>query len=99
MLTKSIFIKTDRFSKKNICIYIIYVYICVYIYLFYDIGVPTVERNIERFSDESSKKADSDSYLDTWTDSDPTPMNSSPPKLSNNDDKKVLYIVYLRFGN
>ncbi|XP_060856298.1 phosphofurin acidic cluster sorting protein 1 isoform X2 [Metopolophium dirhodum] len=51
-------------------------------------GVPTVERNIERFSDESSKKADSDSYLDTWTDSDPTPMNSSPPKVGNNDDKK-----------
>ncbi|XP_025407381.1 phosphofurin acidic cluster sorting protein 1 isoform X2 [Sipha flava] len=53
-------------------------------------GVPTVERNIERFSDESSKKADSDSYLDTWTDSDPTPMNSSPPKISNNDDKKEI---------
>lgn len=54
------------------------------------IGVPTVERNIERFSDESSKKADSDSYLDTWTDSDPTPMNSSPPKAGNQDDKKVF---------
>lgn len=61
--------------------------------------MPTVERNIERFSDESSKKADSDSYLDTWTDSDPTPMNSSPPKIGNNDDKKVLCIVYLRTGN
>jgi len=55
------------------------------------IGVPTIERNIERFSDESSKKADSDSYLDTWTDSDPTPMNASPPKTGNNDEKKVLY--------
>lgn len=53
------------------------------------VGVPTVERNIERFSDESSKKADSDSYLDTWTDSDPTPVNSSPPKTGNTDDKKV----------
>lgn len=51
-------------------------------------GLPSIERNIERFSDESSKKADSDSYLDTWTDSDPTPMNSSPPKTGNNDDKK-----------
>jgi len=75
------------------------VYVDVYIYLFNDIGVPTVERNIERFSDESSKKADSDSYLDTWTDSDPTPMNSSPPKIGNNDDKKVLNIVYLKIGN
>lgn len=53
-----------------------------------------MERNIERFSDESSKKADSDSYLDTWTDSDPTPMNSSPPKVGNNDDKKVNYLFY-----
>ncbi|XP_050438324.1 phosphofurin acidic cluster sorting protein 1 isoform X2 [Adelges cooleyi] len=53
-------------------------------------GLPSMERNIERFSDESSKKADSDSYLDTWTDSDPTPMNSSPPKAAINfsDDKK-----------
>jgi len=72
---------------------------CINILLFNDIGVPTVERNIERFSDESSKKADSDSYLDTWTDSDPTPMNSSPPKIGNNDDKKVLHIVYLKIGN
>lgn len=64
------------------------------------IGVPTIERNIERFSDESSKKADSDSYLDTWTDSDPTPMNSSPPKIGNNDDKKVLPSTnYLYFIN
>lgn len=60
------------------------------------IGVPTIERNIERFSDESSKKADSDSYLDTWTDSDPTPMNSSPPKIGTNDDKKVIInVVYI----
>jgi len=51
------------------------------------IGVPT----IERFSDENSKKTDSDSYMDTWTDSDPTPMNASPPKTGNNDDKKVSY--------
>lgn len=71
----------------------------MYVCLFNNLGVPTVERNIERFSDESSKKADSDSYLDTWTDSDPTPMNSSPPKIGNNDDKKVLYIVYLRTDN
>jgi len=71
----------------------------MYVYIYLMTGVPTVERNIERFSDESSKKADSDSYLDTWTDSDPTPMNSSPPKMSNNDDKKVLYIVYLRTDN
>lgn len=64
------------------------------------IGVPTIERNIERFSDESSKKADSDSYLDTWTDSDPTPMNSSPPKIGNNDDKKVLFLInFLYFIN
>ncbi|XP_050531583.1 phosphofurin acidic cluster sorting protein 1 isoform X3 [Daktulosphaira vitifoliae] len=51
-------------------------------------GLPSMERNIERFSDESSKKADSDSYLDTWTDSDPTPMNSSPPKTMNIGDEK-----------
>lgn len=53
-----------------------------------------MERNIERFSDESSKKADSDSYLDTWTDSDPTPMNSSPPKIINiGDEKKVIKLL------
>lgn len=62
--------------------------------------MPTIERNIERFSDESSKKADSDSYLDTWTDSDPTPMNSSPPKIGTNDDKKVESLIkYLYFIN
>lgn len=61
--------------------------------------MPNVERNIERFSDESSKKADSDSYIDNWTDSDPTPMNSSPPKISNNDDKKVPYFKIYVYHN
>jgi len=41
-------------------------------------------------SDEGSKKADSDSHPENWTDheaSDPQPQASSPPKSG--DDKKV----------
>ena len=39
-----------------------------------------LERNLERVSDESSKRADSDSHPENWTDSDPPPPNTSPPK-------------------
>ncbi|RZF43084.1 hypothetical protein LSTR_LSTR001262 [Laodelphax striatellus] len=46
----------------------------------------TAERGLERLSDESSKKADSDSHPENWTDSDPPPPPASPPKTS--DDKK-----------
>lgn len=45
------------------------------------------EKPLERQSDESSKKADSDSHPENWTDSDPQPPASSPPKIT--DDKKV----------
>ncbi|KAG8272916.1 Phosphofurin acidic cluster sorting protein 1 [Homalodisca vitripennis] len=53
--------------------------------------LPTVtsrsaEKPLERQSDESSKKADSDSHPENWTDSDPQPPASSPPKTA--DDKK-----------
>uniref|UniRef100_A0A1B6LFX3 Phosphofurin acidic cluster sorting protein 2 n=1 Tax=Graphocephala atropunctata TaxID=36148 RepID=A0A1B6LFX3_9HEMI len=44
------------------------------------------EKPLERQSDESSKKADSDSHPENWTDSDPQPPASSPPKTA--DDKK-----------
>ncbi|XP_075222102.1 phosphofurin acidic cluster sorting protein KrT95D isoform X2 [Lycorma delicatula] len=50
------------------------------------LNVPT-ERGLERLSDESSKKADSDSHPENWTDSDPPPQPSSPPK--NSDEKKL----------
>lgn len=44
-------------------------------------------------SDESSKKADSDSHPENWTDSDPQPAASSPPKST--DDKKVCKVYNL----
>ncbi|XP_065211637.1 phosphofurin acidic cluster sorting protein 2 isoform X2 [Planococcus citri] len=40
----------------------------------------SAERTLERVSDESSKRADSDSHQETWTDSDPPPPNTSPSK-------------------
>ncbi|XP_039283108.1 phosphofurin acidic cluster sorting protein 1 isoform X1 [Nilaparvata lugens] len=50
------------------------------------LSLNTAERGLERLSDESSKKADSDSHPENWTDSDPPPPPASPPK--NSDDKK-----------
>lgn len=41
------------------------------------------DKSGDRLSDESSKKADSDSHPENWTDheaSDPPPPTSSPPK-------------------
>lgn len=41
------------------------------------------DKSGDRLSDESSKKADSDSHPENWTDheaSDPPPPASSPPK-------------------
>jgi hypothetical protein len=52
------------------------------------------EKGADRLSDESSKKADSDSHPENWTDheySDPQqPAASSPPKGSE-DKNKVKY--------
>jgi hypothetical protein len=52
------------------------------------------EKGADRLSDESSKKADSDSHPENWTDhehSDPQqPAASSPPK-SSEDKNKVKY--------
>ncbi|XP_054259637.1 phosphofurin acidic cluster sorting protein 2 [Macrosteles quadrilineatus] len=55
----------------------------------------TPEKPVERLSDESSKKADSDSHPENWTDSDPPPPTaplsncaSSPPKNSADTDRK-----------
>lgn len=49
-----------------------------------------VERTLERVSDESSKRADSDSHPENWTDSDPPPPNTSPPR-NQVEGKKVSY--------
>lgn len=43
-------------------------------------GFSAPERTLERVSDESSKRADSDSHPENWTDSDPPPPNTSPPR-------------------
>jgi hypothetical protein len=52
------------------------------------------EKGADRLSDESSKKADSDSHPENWTDheySDPQqPAASSPPK-SSEDKNRVRY--------
>lgn len=57
---------------------------CIYILI-----IIISERPAERLSDESSKKADSDSHPENWTDSDPQPVpSSSPPKST--EDKKVM---------
>lgn len=49
------------------------------------------EKGVDRLSDESSKKADSDSHPENWTDhehSDPQqPAASSPPKSSEEKNK------------
>ncbi|XKL59621.1 hypothetical protein PGB90_000637 [Kerria lacca] len=50
-------------------------------------GLSAPERALERVSDESSKRADSDSHPENWTDSDPPPPNTSPPR-NNADEKK-----------
>uniref|UniRef100_A0A1B6CBC7 Phosphofurin acidic cluster sorting protein 2 n=1 Tax=Clastoptera arizonana TaxID=38151 RepID=A0A1B6CBC7_9HEMI len=44
------------------------------------------EKPLERMSDEGSKKADSDSHPENWTDSDPQPAPASSPKST--EDKK-----------
>ncbi|XP_018904006.1 phosphofurin acidic cluster sorting protein 2 isoform X2 [Bemisia tabaci] len=46
------------------------------------------EKGGERLSDESSKKADSDSHPENWTDSDPPPPSTSSPLAS--DEKKEI---------
>jgi hypothetical protein len=53
--------------------------------------VKFAEKGADRLSDESSKKADSDSHPENWTDheySDPQqPAASSPPKSSEEKNK------------
>lgn len=63
------------------------------VYLYEQFFSYLAERGLERLSDESSKKADSDSHPENWTDSDPPPQPSSPPK--NSDEKKVNMPIYV----
>lgn len=50
-------------------------------------------------SDESSKKADSDSHPENWTDheqSDPQQVASSPPKGSDEKTKVIFIVNYVK---
>ena len=51
---------------------------------------------MERVSDESSRRADSDSHPDNWTDSDPPPPNTSPPRNHVEEKKVSAYFTSIR---
>ncbi|XP_034250250.1 phosphofurin acidic cluster sorting protein 2 isoform X2 [Thrips palmi] len=66
------------------------------------LNVPGTDKSGDRLSDESSKKADSDSHPENWTDhetSDPPPPTSSPPKQDGERERDRKSKLFMRDRN